>query len=244
MAEEQQPRDPGEAAGGPEQLRQDPFVERLRRDPSQPPQPVRVLEGLLGNSDRAGYHRLYFTREFDSYAEFRAEDVVYREPVPPDQPPFPGLDASRVGIRRDAPVWYTQVRTPRPVDEFDLDIRLARLGPSRGVAAPGETACETHCDACPTCANTCPATCANTCQTCQTRCDQPTCPNTCQTCDTRCGTCFTQCGTCPGDTCRTCPGDTCAGPTCVGTCPGETCGPCTHIFTQCFGPQCDTRFCQ
>ena len=114
------------------QLRQDPFVERLRRDPSQPPQPVRVLEGLLGNSDRAGYHRIYFTREFDSYAEFRAEDVVYREPIPPDQPPFQGLDASRVGIRRDAPVWYTQVRTPRPVDEFDLDIRLSGSRPAGG----------------------------------------------------------------------------------------------------------------
>jgi hypothetical protein len=224
MADEQQSRDPGEAAGGPEQLRQDPFVERLRRDPSQPPQPVRVLEGLLGNSDRAGYHRIYFTRELDTYAEFRAEDVVYREPIPPDQPPLQGLDASRVGLRREAPVWYTQVRTPRPVDEFDLDIRLARLGPRRGVAALAQTACETHCDACPTCANTCAPTCPGTCA--------PTCPNTCQTCDTRCGqetcvntcrTCFTQCDTC-AETCQTCNTD-------CGTCPDDTC----------FGTQCNTH---
>ena len=99
MADEQQPREPEGEAGGPGEWRQDAFVERFRGDPAQPPQPGRLLEGLLGNSDRAGYLRLYFTREFDSYAEFRAEDVVSREPIPPDQPPFLGLDASRVAIK-------------------------------------------------------------------------------------------------------------------------------------------------
>jgi hypothetical protein len=62
--------------GGPEDLGQDPFVERRRPDPSQLPERVRILEGLLDDSDREGYKRLYFTRELDSYAEFRAEDVV------------------------------------------------------------------------------------------------------------------------------------------------------------------------
>jgi len=240
MADEQQSRDPGEAAGGPEELRQDPFVERLRRDPSQPPQPVRVLEGLLGNSDRAGYHRIYFTRELDTYAEFRAEDVVYREPVPPDQPPFRGLDASRVGIRRDAPVWYTQVRTPRPVDEFDLDIRLSRLGPRRGFAAPGrrgfaapgrrgfaalgETTCQTQCGTCgqATCGNT---ECATQCGTC----DPATCVDTqcgtCDTCQTQCDTCANTCQTCQ-TRCDTCAPDTCVGPFCN-----------THAFT-CDDPNC------
>ena len=212
MAEEQQSRDPGEKAGGPEGLRQDPFVERLRRDPSQPPQPVRVLEGLLGNSDRVGYHRLYFTRELDTYAEFRTEDVVYREPIPPDQPPFQGLDASRVGIRRDAPVWYTQVRTPRPVDEFDLDVRLAAA--TRARAAIGLTAWGTFCD--------CPATIGGECQS-QPACasDQTCgCPTgaiticrgaTCDTCPTQCeqGTCETcrRCGTFRCGTIRGCPGE-------------------------------------
>jgi hypothetical protein len=37
---------------------QSPFVERLRPDPSQPPQGVSVLEGLLGDSDRPGFRRL------------------------------------------------------------------------------------------------------------------------------------------------------------------------------------------
>jgi len=212
MADEQQPREPSGEAGGPEALRPDSFVERFRGDPSQPPQPVRVLEGLLGNSDREGYHRIYFTREFDSYAEFRAEDYVYREPILPDQPPFIGLDASRVAIKRDAPIWYTQVRMPRPVDEFDLDIRLSRPVPSTDVAAQAATACDTHCAACPTC-------------TCNTQCG--TCPgNTCQTCNT-------QCGTCPGNnTCQTCRTQ-CDQFTC------DTCGPAcnTHVFT-CRVPPC------
>jgi hypothetical protein len=110
--------------GGPEDLGQDPFVERLRPDPSQAPERVRILEGLLGDSDREGYKRLYFTRGLDSYAEFRAEDVVYSESIPPDQSPFLGQQATRVGIRWDATLEFTRARAPRPVDEFDLDIRL------------------------------------------------------------------------------------------------------------------------
>jgi len=110
--------------GSHEDLGQDPFVENLRPDPSQPPEPVRILEGLLGDSDREGYKRLYFTRELDNYAEFRSEDVVFREPIPSEQAPLVGLEATRVGIRRDAAIEYTRVRAPRPVDEFDLDVRL------------------------------------------------------------------------------------------------------------------------
>ena len=90
-----------ESRGHPEDLGQDPYVERRRPDPSEPPKQVRVLEGLLGDSDREGYKRLYFTRELDNYAEFRTEDVVFREPIPSEQPPMVGLDTTRVGIRRD-----------------------------------------------------------------------------------------------------------------------------------------------
>jgi hypothetical protein len=56
MANEEEPRIPEEEPGGPEEelSRQDPYVERLRPDPSQPPERVRVLEGLLGDSDREG----------------------------------------------------------------------------------------------------------------------------------------------------------------------------------------------
>jgi hypothetical protein len=236
----------------PEELGQDPFVERMRPDPSEPPEQVRVLEGLLGDSDREGYKRLYFTRELDSYAEFRQDDVVFAEPIPPDQPPFLGDQATRVGIRRDAPVEFTRVRAPKPVDEFDLDIRLGALGGPRAIPGffetleaecPGPTrdTCRTICGGCGgdtfqiticrgrTCidVNTCD-TCARTCDTCQTQCQ-----DTCFTCDT----CRTQCGqpTCLGFTCV----PTCQ--TCQTQCGQATCQTCR---TQCNQLTCqDTCFC-
>jgi hypothetical protein len=193
----------------PEDLGQDPYVERLRPDPSQPPEAVRILEGFLGESDREGYRRLYFTRELDYYAEFRTEDVVFSESIPPDQPPFLGHQATRVGIRRGATIEYTQLRTPRPVDEFDLDIRLEALG-GRRAEGPAMVP-QSQFEPCPDCTgrltgcgpitdDTCRTQCNQlTCQTCQTRCNQPTCQGTCQTCQTQCNqptcqTCRTQCG--------------------------------------------------
>lgn len=173
--------------------------------------------------------------------------MVYSEPIPSDQPPLGGLDATRVAIRRDATIEYTRVSTPQPVDEFDLDVRLGAVG---GSARPGADvtiggAPPTMCATCPddtcepTCRdNTCPAintcrtcqTCHNTCNTCQGpnfTCETclvgtcgPTCQNTCfPTCRDTCETCQTQCGTCPDDTCATC-ARTCA------TCMQRTCWEC------------------
>src|SRR5215217_2068508 len=158
----------GGPGGGPEDLGQDPFVQRLRPDPSQPPEPVRILEGLLGDSDREGYKRLYSDRELDYYAEFRTEDVLFREPIPSEQAPLVGYEATRVGIRRDATVEYTRVRTPKPVDEFDLDVRLA--GPRTGAQQLpfdqtdfDDTRC-VRCVTMPTgCPTGCPTQCDDTC---------------------------------------------------------------------------------
>jgi hypothetical protein len=115
---------PDEEHGDGGEHRTDPFVERLRPDPGQPPQSVLILEGLLGDSDRAGHRRLYFTRSLNYYAEFRDEDVVYTESIPADQGPMPGLDATRVGIRAGASIDHTRTVTAEPVDEFDLDVQL------------------------------------------------------------------------------------------------------------------------
>ncbi len=101
---------------------QDPLVARLRPDPSQPPEPTRSLAGLLGDSDRPGFRRLYFTPELDYYAEFKSEDVVTVADIPPDQPPLMGESATRVTLNRDAPVDIVRMRRARPVDEFDLDV--------------------------------------------------------------------------------------------------------------------------
>ena len=117
---------------------QDPLVERLRPDPSEPPEPTRTLAGLLGDSDRPGYRRLYFTAELDYYAEFRSADVIDYSDIPPDQPPFLGEPATRASLKRDAAVEFTHAQKARPLDEFDLDVRL---GADRAALAASTFGC-------------------------------------------------------------------------------------------------------
>ncbi|MEV8093149.1 hypothetical protein [Kitasatospora sp. NPDC085879] len=38
------------------------------------------------------------------------------------EPPFVGLEATQVTLRRDATVQFTQVKRAAPVDDFDLDL--------------------------------------------------------------------------------------------------------------------------
>lgn len=167
-------------------------MERLRPDPAQAATPARMLLGFFGDSARPGFRRLYFTRELDSYAEFRIDDVLHVDDIPAHQQPFVGDEATRVWIGRDAIVDYTRTHAPRPVDEFDLDIRLA----SRRDAArwrPGTL--QTECERCPPVDRdrTGKPTCDNV-----VKCDppcllpvtvrDPTCERTCwgATCDTGC----------------------------------------------------------
>jgi hypothetical protein len=106
-------------------LPQDPIVRSLRPDPALPPEAFLTLSGFLGDSDREGCRRLYLTRDLTYFAEFRAEDVLRVSAVPADQPPFLGDEGTQVTIRRDATISYTRTRTGRPIDEFDLNMRLA-----------------------------------------------------------------------------------------------------------------------
>jgi hypothetical protein len=214
---------------------QDPLVARLRPDPSQPPQAVLTLAGLLGDSDRPGFRRLYFTRDLDYYAEFQTQDIVDTASIPPSEPPFLGDEATRVTLKRDAVVAYTRVRSPRPIDEFDLDVRLGRA-PGPWTAAPadvteGPTAC-----GCPgptkfTCLGKCvPDTSHTWCGLAGSTCVEVCRPTEyfCRTHDrATCGTCGqATCATCQAtscQTCHTCPA-TCL--TCQATCHTcETCGP-------------------
>jgi hypothetical protein len=150
---------------------QDPIVGQLRPDPARPPDPTLRMSGFLGDSDRPGFRRLYFTRDLDYYAEFRVSDVVHLYPIPADEQPFRGEEATRVVLRRNASIDYTRTRVARPIDEFDLDVRLRRLGvepdPHFLTAGPADS-----CFDCPVT----PGTCQDTCQTCVTNC------GTCETC--------------------------------------------------------------
>ncbi|MFE6867705.1 hypothetical protein ACFVFS_14185 [Kitasatospora sp. NPDC057692] len=233
---------------------QDDFVARNLADPSQRPARTLTLSGLLGDSDRPGYRRLYFNKQLDYYAEFASADVLAVEDVGSDQPPFVGLDATKVTLSRDATVHFTRVESAAPLDEFDLDLRLAqprRTGtvpttqPSEPqtfeAECPGPTfgdcvtefACATDVD-CPTGITVCkPRTCRCTENaTCDT-CAGATCENTCfqQTCAT-CGE--NTCATCGEATCRTCAGATCATCHTCRTC--DTCNP--HVFTCGPNPRC------
>jgi hypothetical protein len=158
-----------DAAGRP----QDPYVARRRPDPASPSEPTTRMFGFLGDSDRPGFRRLYFTRDLDYYAEFRVDDVVDLESIPADQPPFRGDEATRLALRRDATVEYTRDRNPQSVNEFDADVRLGRR--QRGfsdrrrggyVERMMETDPYTYCH---------DFTCYGTCAGDDTCCDQPSC---------------------------------------------------------------------
>ena len=113
--------DPRDAKDRP----QDPLVERLRPDPAQPAEPTKTLSGLLGDSDRPGNRRLYFTAELDYYAEFRVEDVVAYADIAPTSRRSSASRRRGSRCARDAPVEFTRAHHARALDEFDLDVRLA-----------------------------------------------------------------------------------------------------------------------
>jgi hypothetical protein len=135
--------------GSPADRPQDPLVGRLRPDPSQAPQAVLVREGLLGDSDRAGFRRVYFTRELDRYAEFRAEDALAVEAIPADQPPFP---------RRRGHACHAAARRGDRLQAHGACAAGARVRPRSVTCAT----CGTLCGTGHTCATRC-LTCARTC---------------------------------------------------------------------------------
>ncbi len=240
-----------DGSGNP-RLPQHPLVEQRKPDPNQPAKRVLELVGLPGNSDRSGYQRVYLSTKLDYYAEFLDSDIVSSAPVPAAESPFHGYDATRVSIGRDATIHYVRVRSPQPVDEFDLDVRLGApaAAAARFIPISPANGCT---DACPTdltcprtgCFNTCPATCPNTCAaTCHTCAGQNTCLAA-ATCAGH-GTCVaTQCVAGPGDvnnpcvftanqagTCNTCVFTACNQATCANTqCQQVTCHTCAQANT-------------
>ena len=237
--------EPSDGSGNP-RLPQHPLVEQRKPDPNQPAKRVLELVGLPGNSDRSGFQRLYLSTKLDYYAEFLDSDIVSTEAVPTADSPIHGYEATRVSIGRDATIHYVRVRSPQPVDEFDLDVRLGapvaaapqlHISPINGCTDTCHTLCGTCGGTCRTCAGehtcaaTCPATCAATCQTCQTNCAGH-------------GTCLT-CVPNPQDPHNTCiysnnQGNTCN--TCAATCQTcfTACNQATCAHTQCQQATCNT----
>ena len=113
------------------------YVRSLRPEPGVPPDPVVTLVGLLGESDRAGYQRLYFDRSLTYFAEFRTDDVTSMEAVGPDSPPFVGIEAARATLRDGAVVDAPAGANCRRFRADDGPARArARFRRVRGAAAP------------------------------------------------------------------------------------------------------------
>ena len=106
----------------------DAFVEKLVPDPSQPPTPTVSLLGLLGRSTKEGYWRLYFSTSLKRYAEFKEEDVLHSVKVPRAQPPFLGMEATRVWLKAEAEIEYTRTES-RKVRATGLQGSLAARAP-------------------------------------------------------------------------------------------------------------------
>jgi len=198
--------------------KQDPRVEGLRPDPSQPTPRIRPLAGLWGDSDRPGYARLYLTRDLTVYAEFRVEDVVMTTDIPSERAPFLGEQATRIELPYDANIELTRSHRISDVDDFDLDLRLGtRVAfASVGFASSGPDDCLKGAD--------------DTDWPCGDTCDAFLCP-------TFIGP---RGGQCPGGgrgrDSADCPTGTCVGATNCGTCDtnfGATnCGTCDTDFGQ------------
>ena len=94
-------------------LKQDPLVDKLRPDPSQPPSIER--RGFLGRSDKAGYWRLYLTRALTDYVEIAEGDIVHQESLSTTNNPDAG---SRVWIKETAILMFGP---PTQVSARNLD---------------------------------------------------------------------------------------------------------------------------
>lgn len=107
---------------------QDDYVDRVRPTPADAPDPTVSMVGFLGDSDRAGFRRLYFTRDLDYYAEFKESDALRIESLAAEESPFRGESSTRVTLREDTNVDVTRSTPSRQVDAYDLDLQV-RLAP-------------------------------------------------------------------------------------------------------------------
>jgi hypothetical protein len=235
----------------------DPFVSARIPSPGDVPVRTVTLSGLLGDSDREGRRRLYFNTRLDYYAEFLNDDVVAVEDIAADQPPFVGLDATRVTLKRDAKIDFVHTRVAA-ADDFDLDVRRMR-GVGRQLPFPTFETLEAECPGptfggCPTdigCGTNfeCPSG-FTVCKPFTCNCDDTQVGPTCRgiTCRATCGdaTCGGTCGVTCGATC----GATCGQATCFATCEGSchptcqaTCATCPTVCNVTCGPTCGGATC-
>ena len=89
----------------PNQLKQDPLVEKLVPDPANH-QPTIQLTGWLGKDAKEGTWRLYLTPQLDEYVQFAEGDVVHSQPVQASQS---SLGGTVVWLKAGTVLQHTQV---------------------------------------------------------------------------------------------------------------------------------------
>jgi hypothetical protein len=100
-------------------------------DPSHPTS-VAAWIGLLGKSTEGGYWRLYLNIEFDSYIEFKEEDVLGFDDIPAEQSPL-GVEAARVYLESSARIKHARVHSwEGPAREEGGGVRLRRAPQNLG----------------------------------------------------------------------------------------------------------------
>jgi hypothetical protein len=77
-----------------------------------------TLGGVLGESDREGFGRLYLGAALDRYAEFRTSDVVNVGDVAEEEQPMVGERATSVTLRPGARIDVTRTHNS---DDLDID---------------------------------------------------------------------------------------------------------------------------
>jgi hypothetical protein len=111
---------------------QDDYVTRVRPAPTDDPPKGLVLRGFLGDSDRAGYRRLYLTRDLARYFEFMAVDVIAVTDVPPAASPSGNDAATEVRLRDGARVEITRSATSEELEFGYEPLDAASAGLLRG----------------------------------------------------------------------------------------------------------------
>lgn len=99
----------------PKQLKQDPLVDRLRPDPSQPPVDAIALTGYLGKGTAEQQWRLYMTPRLNEFVEIAEADILSQESMATEQNP---LAPSRVWVKHDAKLAYTRLDSRQVQAEF------------------------------------------------------------------------------------------------------------------------------
>lgn len=123
----------GYVGDGPN-LRYDDFVERIVRDPNEPPD-VLLLSGYLGSSSEEGHVRLYLDEELCRYVEIPEKAIRHTQELPPEQS---ALGGSLVWLDRNAEVVHGPVGSDRRKATF-LEGQIAQdyIGGAGGIGTGG-----------------------------------------------------------------------------------------------------------